>query len=288
MKRPMPQRFPASVVGPGHPDYILLSRIRDGILAKAGSSELLTEALPRLLKDAVDFVLDPVRTGRTKIAELDKVEKTFIGLKIEHYLRDWLGVPKGLRRDLEIDGIEVDIKNTVATTWMIPPETWRNEEPCLLIASAKFDGSCSLGIVVARKDYLTSEAGNRDNKRQLSTNGKKHIMWLVEDEPYPRSTWDEIDMTRFRELKKIQGGTRRAAQFFRENVNRKVHRSIIEALLYPQRDFLKRVRGNGGARDLLKNEGILILSGVYDGKEAKRRRIVLQRDEFVAVHVIRG
>jgi Restriction endonuclease NaeI len=279
----MSRRFPPSNVGPRHPDFAMLSKIRDGIYSKAGGPERLAEHLPRLMKEAVDFVLDPVRTGRTIIEQLDKVEKTFIGLKIEHYLRDWLGVPKGLQRDLQIDGQEVDIKNTIGTTWMIPPETYRTEEPCLLIASAKFDGRCWLGIVVARKEYLTSEKGNRDSKRQLSAEGKKNIMWLVEDVAYPRSTWDGLNMTRFMELRRIKGGKKRAAQFFRENIGRKVHRTIVQSLLFDQRDFMKRVRGNGGARDDLKKEGILILSGVYDAKLAKRRRIKLGRDEFVAV-----
>ena len=282
----MSRRFPPSIVDKNHPDYGMLSKIRNGILSKAGGPKRLAEHLPRLLKEAVDFVLDPVRTGRTSVTELDKVEKTFIGLKIEHYLRDWLGVPKGLKRDLQIDGQEVDIKNTIGTTWMIPPETYGNEEPCLLIASGKFDGKCWLGIVVARKEYLTkSQKGNRDAKRQLSAEGKKNILWLVEEMLYPASTWDGIDMGRFGELREINGGKKRAAQFFRENLGLKVHRSILESLLFPQRDFLKRVRGNGGARDDLMKEGILVLSGVYDAKEARRRRINLQRDEFVAVRV---
>ena len=279
----MARRFPPSTIGPQHQDFLVLSKIRDGIFAKTGGPQRLAEHLPKLLKDAVDFVLDPVRTGRTDLDELDKVEKTFIGLKIEHYLREWLGVPKGLKRDLQIDGEEVDIKNTIGTTWMIPPETYRTEEPCLLIASAKFDGRCWLGIVIARDAYLTDKKGNRDAKRQISAEGKKNILWLVEDVPYPESTWAGLNMKRFIELRKISGGKKRVAQFFRENIGRKIHRTVIESLLFDQRDFMKRVRGNGGARDDLKKEGITILSGVYDAKDAKRRRIVLQRDEFVAV-----
>lgn len=279
----MARRFPLSNVGVGHPDYLALSKIRDGIFSRTGGPGRLQIELPNLMKNAVDFVLDPVKTGRTKIDELDKVEKTFIGLKIEHYLRDWLGVPKGLKRDLQIDGVEIDIKNTVGTSWMIPPETYRNEEPCLLIATAKFDGRCWLGIVIARDSYLNAKEGNRDTKRTFSVAGKENILWLVEDAEYPLSTWAKIDMARFRELRVIKGGKKRAAQFFRENLGKKVHRSVVESLLHDQRDFMKRVRGNGGARDDLKKEGIAVLSGTYDSKEAKRRRIVLARDEFVAV-----
>ena len=279
----MIRRFPPSIIDKDHPDYSMLSKIRDGIYAAAGGAVRLHAELPSLLKEAVDFVLDPAKTGRTSIADLDKVEKTFIGLKVEHFLRDKLGAPKGLRRDLQIDGQDVDIKNTIGTTWMIPPETYQNEEPCLLIATAKFDGRCWLGILLARENYLGAK--NRDGKKSVTVEGKRNILWLVEDAPYPASAWAEIDMARFRELRQIKGGKKRAAQFFRENLGKKIDRSIVESLLHDQRDFMKRVRGNGGARDDLKKEKILILSGIYDAKEAKRRGIALKRDEFVAVRI---
>lgn len=275
-------RSSESGITESHLDYPILSQIRQGVLSKIAGRHDLSEVLPGLIKDAVDFVLDPVRTGRTQLADLDRVEKTFIGLKIEHYLRDLLGAPRGIRRDMMIDDIEVDIKNTIGSTWMIPPETYRAEEPCLLIATAKFDGRCWLGLLVARNAYLN--APNRDGKRSVSEEGKRNIMWLVEGVPYPPSNWDGIDMLRFRELRKIRGGTRRAATFFRENLRRRVNRSIVQALLFDQRDYMKRVRGNGGARDILTKEGILLLSGAYDAKEAAARGIALSKDELLAIH----
>ena len=219
------------------------------------------------------------------MSELDKVEKTFIGLKIEHYLRDWLGAPKGLHRDLNIDGIEVDIKNTIGSTWMIPPETFRSEEPCLLIATAKFDGKCWLGLVLARDAYLNSADGNRDKKRSISEAGRQNIMWLVEDQAYPPSRWDAIDMQRFRQLREVEPGELRAANFFRENIGRVIHRSVIQALLHDQLDYMKRLRGNGGARDILEPEGILLLNGYWkrDRVIATSKGIVLLADESVAV-----
>jgi Restriction endonuclease NaeI len=279
-------RFGHSTINAEHPDFAALSHIRSGVLRRIQGPKSLAEILPGLIKDAVDFVLDPIRTGRTELAELDRVEKTFIGLKIEHYLRDLLDVPRGLRRDMQIDGVDVDIKNTVSTNWMIPPETYRDSEPCLLIATAKFDGRCWLGLLIAREAYLN--APNRDGKRSVSEAGKLNIMWLVEGEPYPASSWSGIDMARFRELRRVRGGTKRAAIFFRENLNRPTHRLLIQALLFDQRDYMKRVRGNGGARDLLKKDGIALLSGTYDAKRAKQLGYDVGRDEFIAIHSPEG
>jgi Restriction endonuclease NaeI len=242
-------RFGPSLVTVEHPDFAELNRIRDGILRRLDTGKSLGELLPGLIKDAVDFVLDPVRTGRTQMAELDRVEKTFIGLKIEHFLRDLLDVPRGIKRDMQIDGIDVDIKNTVSSNWMIPPETYTASEPCLLIATAKFDGRCWLGLMVAREAYL-NPGSNRDRKRSVSESGKCNILWLVEGVPYPPSSWDGIDMARFRDLRRVHPGKQRAAMFFRENLNRKVHRPIVKALLHDQEDYMKRLRGKTAAHGI--------------------------------------
>ncbi len=238
-------------------------------------------ALPLLIRDAIDFVIDPVRTARTRIRDLDNVEKTFVGLKVEHYFRDLLDVPKGLR-DLVIDGLDVDVKNTVGTTWMIPPETYKNSDPCLLIATAEEDGRCWLGLLVARPEYLN--APNRDQKCSVSSGAFEHILWLADGIRFPCSRWEGLDMERFRALRKVKGGTRRAADFFRENLGRPVHRTIVQALLFDQDDYMKRLRGNGGARDLLRRNGISLLSGAYDAERVAELGLPpIARDEMMAV-----
>jgi hypothetical protein len=253
-----------------HPDYPLLKQIADSILKRSKGGEGLRLHLPTLIADAMEFVIDPIRTARTTIADLDKVEKTFVGLKIEHFFRDFLDLPIGIR-DLRIDGVDLDIKNTVGATWMIPQETYRHEEPCLLIASASGGNSCSLGLMLARDAYLTKP--NRDKKRGVSKGGRNNILWMVERQPLPKSRWGGLDMERFRELRKLKGGARRAAQFFRENIGRLVHRSVLHALLFDQKDYMKRLRENGGARDLLLADSIALLSDTFDSGEMIARGV---------------
>jgi Restriction endonuclease NaeI len=283
----MSRRFPDSIVDEHHPDFPTLSIIREKINSCAGGPEKLGAELPTLLKDAVDFVLDPAKTGRTSIDELDKVEKTFIGLKVEHFLRDMLGLPKGKRRDVRFDDLDVDIKNTIGTTWMIPLETYSTSEPCLLIATAKFDGRCWLGLMLARESYLGAK--NRDQKRSVTAEGKRNILWLVEDKPYPPSRWEGIDMVRFRELRNIKGGNKRAAIFFQQNLGRIVHRSVLQALLHDQLDFTRRLRGDKkhiGAREILQRQQIVLLCGTWDeesGMAAKAGFPSLSKDEWLAL-----
>lgn len=250
---------------PSHPDFPVLDKIARSIVSRAAGRENFIAKTPEIIQNAIDFVVDPVRTARTKISELDKVEKTFVGLKVEHFFRDFIDVPKGIR-DLSIDGIDVDIKNTISSTWTIPPETYLNEEPLLLFMISDTLGHCSVGLIVAKDAYLNPGL-NRDRKRSVSADAKSNVYWLVEKEPLPDSRWAGIDMRRFRELRtSIRSGTERVSQFFRENLDHPVHREIIQSLLHDQRDYMKRLRGNGGARDVLKDEGIALLSGAYHNK----------------------
>lgn len=273
------RRVPSTVI-PSHPDYEILAKIRDAILSRAGGDIQLREKFPVLIRSAIEFVIDPVRTGRTQVADLVNVEKTFIGLKIEHFVRDMLDVPPGIR-DLHIDGMDVDVKNTVKDTWMIPPETFRDESPVLVIASDDATQRCWLGLLKTRQQYLAQP--NRDQKRAVLSRALQHVMWLVEAEPLPKNHWVGLDMARFRELRKMSGGTKRACQFFKENLRVPIHRSVVEALLFDQKDYMKRLRENGGARDALKKEGIVLLSGSYDSKVISSLELTdTARDEFIA------
>jgi hypothetical protein len=264
-------------------DSAILDRIEAALLARSGGRDQLCQRLPQLVIEALDFVLDPVRTGRTRVDELDKVEKTFIGLKVEHFFRDFLGLPKAAR-DLLIDGLDVDIKHTTSANWMIPPETFKTAEPVVLIMSAYEKQRCSLGVLVAREAWLSPGGGNRDGKKSLTQEGRRHVRWLVADAPLPASPWAGLDMVRFRALRQVPGGTARAAAFFRENLGRVVRRQVLEALLFDQKDPMKRLRHNGGAGEILKREGIIICSGAYRRDFAAARGIVLSSaDEWVAL-----
>lgn len=249
-------------IGQSHPDYGVLNMLAHEITLRVGGGSALQDRFPLLVRDAIDFVLDPVRTARTRVIELDNVEKTFIGLKLEHFVRDMLDAPKGLR-DLKIAGLDVDIKNTIGNNWSIPQETYSNSEPCLLMAVNDSRYTCSLGLIIAKLDYLHGGAGNRDTKRGVSQHGFKNILWLVQEQPFPGSRFAGLDMDRFRELRKIRDGNSRAAQFWRENIGRRVHRSVMQSLLFDQYDYMKRLRANGGAPDTLRYEGIAILVGTF-------------------------
>lgn len=165
---------------------------------------------------------------------------------------------------------------------MIPPETYRDEGPCLVVTSKEQESLCWMGVMLARDAYLN--APNRDGKRGVKSSAVAHVLWLVEGAEYPPSVWRSFDMGEFRALREMQPGTARAAEFFRRNLGTEVPREVAEALLFDQKDPMKRLRGNQGARDILKPEGIALLSGAF-GKKVLRAlgRPQIANDAFIAL-----
>lgn len=243
-----------------HVDFLTIKHVADAILERAGGSVRLRAEFPGLIRRAIDEVIDTPRTKRLKLAQLEKTEKTYIGTKVEILLRDFLGLPKGLL-DLNVDGMDVDIKNTVTGNWMIPDEA--SGKPCILVASDDVKARCYLGIIVARPEYLTAGA-NKDNKRSISAAGMAHIHWLLHDCPYPPNFWEDVPVELAQYIMLGQSGNERLIRLFTSLPDRPIHRDIVHGVAR-QKDYMKRLRRNGGARDKLAAQGIAILSGAYDG-----------------------
>jgi len=204
-------------------------------------------------------VIDAPRTGRVHARELEKTEKTYIGTKIEILVRNFFRLPKGIL-DLTIDGLDVDVKNTLADTWMIPREAV--EKPCILVVSDEVKHTCFFGIFVAHIDNLTARP-NQDQKRSVSASGFANIHWILIDEPYPPSFWSKLGEKKTHAIMRGKSGNERIEALFREVQGIPMHRDIVQAVAQ-QKDYMKRLRRNGGARDALAREGIAILSGKYD------------------------
>lgn len=242
-----------------HPDFALLHPIVSAIIRNAGGEEELRQKFPALIRRAIDEVIDTPRSKRLKISQLEKTEKTYIGTKIEILLRDFLKFPKGIL-DLNIDGIDVDIKNTIGKNWMIPTEAIG--KACILISSDDKIAKCYLGVIIAKIEYLNS-GSNKDNKRSISAYGSSKIQWILERYPYPKNFWETIPDGLAYTIMSGSSGNERIIRLFSSVTQRPIHRDIIAAVAQ-QKDYMKRLRKNGGARDYLSRNGIALLSGKYD------------------------
>jgi hypothetical protein len=245
----------------GHRDYSRLAPIAQFLEAPNAFGERLTREFPFVVDDMISQSLDPTRTGRTNFAQLSPEEKKNLGSLVETRIRDLLGVSRSTR-DLLILDEDVDVKNTIGPTWMIPQESYllpAGKAPGILLLSQYSPQlrSCNLGLIVAHQEYLT-QGQNRDRKLSVSALGRANIWWLLREIPLPPDIWAGVNVARLRELRQKEGGTKRAAAFFREHLGVRIERAIVQSLLFDQKDYMKRLRSNGGARDLLRPLGIAL------------------------------
>lgn len=267
-------------LSPSHIDYEDLEGLEADLLAAVGGQELFEERLRGFFRSAIDEVIDTARTGRFFLSDLEKTEKTYLGTKFENLLRDWLQVPRGVFLDLKIGGREVDVKSTTggASGWMIPPEAI--EQLCVLLRVNEVRSTCAVGLVRARQAYLRNGA-NRDAKTSFSAAGTQNIWWLVLDFPYTPNFWTQINSDLREKIMAPRGGTRRLAVLFENCQEMPVSRVLI-ASIAAQDDFMKRIRRNGGARDILSPKGIAILYSESDRELMRGFGLSFGSREFIS------
>ena len=163
---------------------------------------------------------------------------------------------------------------------MIPREAVG--KPCILVASDEARHTCYFGILVAHLSNLTHGV-NQDQKRSVSATGFANIHWLLADEPYPPSFWAVVGETKTHNIMRGKTGNERVETLFREVQGRPISRDIVQAVAQ-QKDYMKRLRKNGGARDTLAREGIALLSGVFDSLLILLvLRMKIGKDEFISI-----
>jgi hypothetical protein len=262
-----------------HVDYALLTRLENAIYASAGGRKSFEEDIPAMLRQAIDEVIDTARSKRFTIDQLEKTEKTYLGTKIEILLRNALGVECGAHMDLLIDGVEVDVKNTIGNTWTIPNEAVGHT--CILISTNEAKAQCSFGLIVIRPEILNL-GRNRDQKTTIKKSELSNVHWLLQNAPYPPNFWLGLDPQVRDAIVTPRGGTDRVAMLFRLCPGIPISRKIVVALAQ-QDDPMKRLRKNGGARDQLECESIVILSGKTQKKRIAELGLPFCRpDQFVS------
>jgi hypothetical protein len=211
----------------------------------------------RVLRDTIDQLYDGQRTGRYRWIDLFKTEKTHCGTLVEINLQREFRFADGGILDFSISGLEVDCKYSQDLgKWMIPPEA--TGQLCLVL-SAKDDAEphWSMGLVRTSNDHL-STAVNRDGKRSLNAQGRAAVHWLFHNRPLPANVLLQIDPLAVNRMMALKSGAGRVRELFRIAQKRIVGRAVV-ATAGQQKDYMKRVRANGGARTTLRPEGLLVL-----------------------------
>ncbi|TCC08870.1 restriction endonuclease [Kribbella soli] len=246
-----------------------------------------------VLRETLDQLLDGRRRGRWSYSALHKTEKTYMGTLVEINLHREFEFADGDVTDYRIAGIEVDCKFSQSIGgWEFGPEM---EGHLALVVWANDQNSAwRAGIVRATADVLR-ESRNRDAKRRLTRDGVGRIRWLWAEHPglepnqllqMPAAHRERIFSARARSGN--QHGQARLLQLCRELPGVILRRTTVETVGWGLDDPMKRMRSNGGARDKLRPEGLLVL-GHQDNDPAVARALSLPvpaKGQFVVCRVV--
>ena len=221
-----------------------------------------------VLRDTLDQLYDGQSTGRYKWDQLHKTEKTHCGTLVEINMHREFQFADGDKLDYKIANIEVDCKYSQdLAAWMIPNEA-RNEI-CLGLWADDAKAIWSAGLVRALDELLTNR-GNRDQKANLNKDGKASVHWLYQESELPPNVLLQIPKADVSHIMEPKSGAERIRRLFRTVQGQRIGRGIV-ATVARQADYMKRIRGNGGARSQLREEGIVILGQFEAHREIARQ-----------------
>lgn len=255
------------------------------------------ERFGRILRDTIDQLLDGEHTGRFDWNDLHKTEKTHAGTLVEINLLREFKFDSGNDMDYLIEGIEVDCKfSQTLYGWMIPPEAL--DEICLVVWADDQGKQWSAGLLRANRAMLTTSGkvtkkGNRDGKFRLTKDHHSLVKWLWNQAPLEENLLLHIDKETQEAVlaagsaSKRSPGQAKVNELFRRVQRRRVNRTVVRTLAQ-QKDYMKRVRYNGGARSKLRREGILIC-GDYPNHQAVAEQLGLpvpREGENVSIRVV--
>ncbi|MEU3071709.1 NaeI family type II restriction endonuclease [Streptomyces sp. NPDC006906] len=206
-----------------------------------------------VLEHATEKLLDGELTGRFRWEELTKSEKAMAGELIGNLMRHDFRFDTRGPLDFRIAGVDVDLKVTSGSTWIIPREA--QGRVCMLVHLDHRRGLWSLGVVRATEELLLSGA-NKDGKRNLSRAGREAIEWVHKDSRLPVNVLDRLPATDLQAVLAQTTGQGRVNEFFRVAQRQSVTLPVL-ATVARQRDAAKRARD---ARRILAAEGILVLN----------------------------
>lgn len=210
----------------------------------------------RVLRETLDQLYDGMRTGRYRWDQLHKTEKTHCGTLVEINMQREFGFEDGEKLDFCIAGLEVDCKYSQRDGgWMIPMEA--HDEICMVLWASDDESRWKMGVVRAEPDLL-SGGRNRDAKTTLNPQGREAICWLFQHGRLAENTLLQLPRATADEIMAGRSGAERIRRLCRLVQGSIIRREVV-ATVAQQVDYMKRLRGNGGARSDLQVEGIIIL-----------------------------
>ncbi|MER6720197.1 NaeI family type II restriction endonuclease [Streptomyces halstedii] len=201
-------------------------------------------------------LLDPAHTGRYLWSQLAKAEKTVFGTAVCQRMQRELGLADGLHFDFMVAGHEVEMKFTLGSNWMFPPEL--QDGLSLVVSADDANGLWSLGLLRVRPELMRTGA-NRDGKRGLSARGRQAIHWIYRHLQLPEHALRRLPADTVGAIFAKRTAQARTEELFLRAQLTAITTADLFAVTM-QTDGIKRARE---ARRRLTDQGVLILNGMH-------------------------
>lgn len=228
------------------------------------------ERLSRVFRESFDQAYLGQVTGRFSLAQLSKTERAHIGSIVEiNIQREFTDIiSDGEEMDYDIAGFDVDCKYSMHPFgWMIPTEAIGHFG--MLCHADDELGTWRVGFIYFDETILNS-GKNKDSKRTISASSRDQIVWLALDSPLPPNVLLQLDLSSRERILNQESGQARLDMLFRIAQRIRIPRGTV-ATVARQKDYMKRLRYNGGSRSNLQPEGIVILGDYRRHQEIARR-----------------
>jgi len=259
-----------------------LQTVREWLQTRNQSLALL---LRIAVQQAVGHILDGANTGRFYLQDddVDSDEKAAVGTQLQYRVIRVLDLDKLPPLDTVIEGVAVDIKNTVGDDWMIPKEA--QCELCLLMRIDARNDRFSASLMRTHEVLLNQ--GNQDKKRSIQRDAVRQYSVPLFDPP-----WVPLPRNPLRDLTREQravvfnprvGQTRRIVALFSYLPQTVLQRDVLLTVCAGFKDPLRRVRQ---ARPYVREEhGLEMLCGTWTDQRqaASALGYDLSGDAWVAV-----
>lgn len=234
------------------------SQIEDQLVAAFRQADPKGDRLSRVFRESFDQIYDGAHTGRFQWNQLSKTEKTHFGTIIEINIRREFDdlIQDGDILDYKILETEVDCKYSQRFgSWMIPNEAMGH---VAMVCHADDEKSIwSLGFITITEEVL-SKGSNRDQKRTIAASSRSKIRWAWFEAPMPENILLHLPESTREKILSPKSGQQRINRLFELVQQILIPRGTV-ATVAKQKDYMKRIRGNGGARSNLRKRGIIIL-----------------------------
>ena len=270
------------------PSVVELDTVRELVR----SADPTGERFAKVFRETFYQIYNGQKTGHYCYDQLTKTEKTHFGTLIEIAVRkefdDIIDDGQQHHLDYRIANVDVDCKFSMRKAgWMIPVEA---ENEIIIGLHASDEDSCFSVCVERMLVEKLSKGGNRDRKRTLTKAARQEIQWIFDDAELPVNRLLHLPDEDREAIFAQRSGQKRVNELFRRALGLVINREDI-ATVAQQSDYMKRIRGNGGARSALRGEGIVILTGGYRTQREIAKKLTgqhLRSTELLALRLVRA